>query len=86
MALSLIGFNTKSELLNSRGRLDLALKFPDKVYVIEFKCNTSAKEGISQIKEKGYDKKWESQNIRTILCAISFDSRKREVKEILFEE
>jgi hypothetical protein len=86
MALSLIGFNTKSELLNSRGRLDLALIFPDKVYVIEFKCNIPAKEGITQIKEKGYAKKWKNQNIRTILCAVSFDTEKREVKEILFEE
>jgi hypothetical protein len=86
MALSLIGFNTKSELLNSRGRLDLALIFPDKVYVIEFKCNIPAKEGITQIKEKGYAKKWKNQNIRTILCAVSFDTEKREVKEILVEE
>jgi hypothetical protein len=86
MALSLIGFNTKSELLNSRGRLDLALIFPDKVYVIEFKCNIPAKEGMTQIKEKGYAKKWKNQNIRTILCAVSFDTEKREVKEILFEE
>jgi hypothetical protein len=86
MALSLIGFNTKSELLNSRGRLDLALIFPDKVYVIEFKCNTSASDAINQIKEKSYDKKWKNQNIRTILCGVSFDTEKREVKDILFEE
>jgi hypothetical protein len=86
MALSLIGFNTKSELLNSRGRLDLALIFPDKVYVIEFKCNTFASDAISQIKEKSYDKKWKNQNIRTILCGVSFDTEKREVKDILFEE
>lgn len=86
MSLSLIGYNTKSELLNSRGRLDLALIFPDKVYVVEFKCNSSAHAAINQIKEKGYDKKWKNQNIRTILCGISFDSEKREVNDILFEE
>jgi hypothetical protein len=86
MSLSLIGYNTKSELLNSRGRLDLALIFPDKVYIIEFKCNSSADVAINQIKEKGYAKKWENKNIRTILCGISFDSEKREVSDILFEE
>ncbi|MGM0418667.1 MAG: PD-(D/E)XK nuclease domain-containing protein [Thermodesulfobacteriota bacterium] len=86
LSLFLIGYNTRSELLNSRGRLDLALIFPDKVYVIEFKCNSSADAAIKQIKEKGYDKKWKNQNIRTILCGISFDSEKREVNDILFEE
>ncbi|MDY0363009.1 MAG: AAA family ATPase [Desulforegulaceae bacterium] len=86
LSLSLIGYNTLSELLNSRGRLDLALIFPDKVYVIEFKCNSSADAAINQIKEKGYAKKWENKNIRTILCGISFDSEKREVNDILFEE
>ena len=86
LSLSLIGYNTLSELLNSRGRLDLALIFPDKVYVIEFKCNSSADLAINQIKEKGYAKKWKNKNIRTILCGISFDSEKREVNDILFEE
>jgi hypothetical protein len=86
LSLSLIGYNTKSELLNSRGRLDLALIFPDKVYIVEFKCNSSADVAINQIKEKGYAKKWENKNIRTILCGISFDSEKREVNDILFEE
>ena len=52
LSLSLIGYTSKSELLNSRGRLDLALIFSDKVFVIEFKCSTSAKTAINQIKEK----------------------------------
>jgi len=86
LSLSLIGYNTKSELLSSRGRLDLALIFPDKVYVIEFKCNTSAKDAIKQIKSKKYATKWQTRGIRTILCGISFDTDKKEVKEIIFEE
>ncbi|MCB9481069.1 MAG: AAA family ATPase [Desulfobacteraceae bacterium] len=86
MALSLMGFNTKSELLNSRGRLDLALIFPDKVFVIEFKCDVSAVSAVDQIKEKNYALKWKNNGLRTIICGISFDTKKREVKEILFEE
>ncbi len=86
MALSLIGYNTQSELLSSRGRLDLALIFPDKVFVIEFKCNMSAEKAINQIKEKKYADKWKNQKTRTICVGINFDTKKREVKEILFEE
>jgi hypothetical protein len=86
MALSLIGFNTKSELLNSRGRLDLALIFPDKVFVIEFKCNISAQSAINQIKEKAYCDKWNNKDLRTVLCGISFDTETKKLKDILFEE
>jgi hypothetical protein len=86
MALSLIGFNTKSELLNSRGRLDLALIFPDKVFVIEFKCNAPASTAINQIKEKSYHEKWINKGKNVILCGISFDTENRKVKEILFED
>ncbi len=86
LALTLTGYNAKSELLSSRGRLDLALIFPDKVYVIEFKCNSSAKDAIKQIKDKKYADKWKNKGIRTILLGINFDTDKREVKEIVFEE
>ena len=86
MALSLIGYNAQSELLNSRGRLDLALIFPDKVFIIEFKCNLSAEKAINQIKEKKYADKWKNKKTRTICVGINFDTKEREVKEILFEE
>ena len=86
LSLTLTGYNAKSELLSSRGRLDLALIFPDKVYVIEFKCNSSAKDAIRQIKEKKYADTWKNKGIRTILCGINFDTEKKEVKEIVFEE
>ncbi len=86
LALTLTGYNAKSELLSSRGRLDLALIFPDKVYVVEFKCNSSAKDAIKQIKDKKYADKWKNKGIKTILCGINFDTEKREVKEIVFEK
>ena len=86
LALTLIGYNAKSELLSSRGRLDLALIFPDKVYVIEFKCNTPAKNAIEQIKDRKYADTWRNKGIRTILMGINFDTEKKEAKEIVFEE
>ncbi len=85
LSLSLIGYASKFELLNSRGRLDLALIFPDKVFVIEFKCNISAKTAIKQIKEKKYADKWKKRRIRTIVCGINFDLEKKEIKKIVFE-
>ena len=42
--------------------------------------------GIKQIKDKKYADKWKNKGIRTILLGINFDTDKREVKEIVFEE
>ncbi len=86
LSLTLIGYTAKTELLSSRGRLDLALIFPDKVYVIEFKCNLPAQNAIEQIKDKKYAERWKNKGIRTILCGINFDTEKKEVREIIFEE
>ncbi|WP_457572503.1 PD-(D/E)XK nuclease domain-containing protein, partial [Desulfovulcanus sp.] len=86
LSLTLGGYNAKSELLSSRGRLDMVLIFKDKVYVIEFKCNSSAKEALKQIKEKKYGDRWINKGIRVILCGISFDTKDKEVKDIVFEE
>ncbi|MDM8538421.1 AAA family ATPase, partial [Desulfobacterales bacterium HSG17] len=36
------GVNANSEVLTCDGRIDLAMEFPDKAYIIEFKCNQSA--------------------------------------------
>lgn len=84
LSLSLIGYNAKSELLTSRGRLDIAIEFKNKVYIIEFKCNQSADKGIEQIKEKGYVDNWRGRGKKVILCGINFDTEKRGIREISF--
>ncbi|MDM8518381.1 AAA family ATPase, partial [Desulfobacterales bacterium HSG16] len=43
------GVTARSEVLNCKGRIDLLVEFPDKLYIIEFKCNQSAQAGIRQI-------------------------------------
>jgi hypothetical protein len=86
LSLSLIGYNAKSELLTSRGRLDMAIEFKNKVYIIEFKCNQSADKGIEQIKEKGYINNWRGRGKKIILCGINFDTEKREIRGIRFKE
>lgn len=86
LSLSLMGYNAKSELLTARGRLDMAVEFKDKVYIIEFKCNQSADKGIQQISEMGYVDNWRESGRRIILCGINFDAEKRGIGEICFKE
>ncbi|QTA80339.1 AAA ATPase-like domain-containing protein, nuclease domain-containing [Desulfonema limicola] len=75
------GVNAHSEVLTSKGRIDLLVEFADKLYIIEFKCNQSADAGIKQIKDRGYDKKYMNTGKKIILMGINFDTEKRNISE-----
>ncbi len=75
------GVNARSEMITCDGRIDLVIEFPDKIYIIEFKCNQSAEAGIAQIQKKGYDKPFRQGGKKIILMGINFDSEKRNVAE-----
>ncbi|MGD9973259.1 MAG: AAA family ATPase, partial [Desulfatirhabdiaceae bacterium] len=46
------GADAHSEVMTCDGRIDLLIEFPDKLFLIEFKCNQRAAAGIAQIREK----------------------------------
>jgi hypothetical protein len=67
--------------LNLIGRIDLAVIFPDKVYIIEFKCNQSADTAIQQIQDKGYADMYRSSGKTITLIGINFSTEKRNLAE-----
>jgi hypothetical protein len=73
--------NAQSEVITSRGRVDLVVEFDDKIYIIEFKCDQSADAGLKQIKEKGYGEKYKKDGKKLILMGINFSSEKKNVEE-----
>ncbi|MDM8550393.1 ATP-binding protein [Desulfobacterales bacterium HSG2] len=75
------GVNARSEIMSCKGRVDLVMEFPDKIYIIEFKCNQSAQAGIDQIREKGYADPYRQCGKKIILMGINFDSEKRNIIE-----
>jgi ATP-dependent exoDNAse (exonuclease V) beta subunit len=81
LMLSASGVDATSELLTSRGRIDLAVVFPDKVYVLEFKCNQNAAAGLAQIRTKGYAERYRGSGKKVILVGINFDPATRNVAE-----
>ncbi|MBL0732621.1 MAG: ATP-binding protein [Desulfosarcina sp.] len=85
LALSLSGYYATTEVLTSKGRLDMALFYPDVIYILEFKCNRSAREGLEQIKTKEYAAKYKKEGKKIILCSINFDRNEKKVKKIIFE-
>ncbi len=80
--VSASGVNAQSEVITSRGRVrSCCCPFDDKIYIIEFKCDQSAKSGLKQIREKGYDEKYRKTGKKLILMGINFDSEKKNVAE-----
>ena len=84
MILSVLGLKTTSEVINSKGRLDMKIEFGDKIFLIEFKANQNATIAINQIKNK-YLISYKSSIKKIYLCGINFDIEKREVDEVLVE-
>ena len=81
LMVSASGADAVCEPLSSKGRIDLAIAFPDKVYLIEFKCNQSANAALRQIRSKRYAERFQQSDKRVILLGINFDSEQHTVAE-----
>jgi hypothetical protein len=86
LMLSASGVEVFTEVLTSRGRIDIAVLFDDKTYIIELKCNQAVDHAIQQIKNKGYAGKYMGRAKRVILMGINFDMEKREIAGWKVEE
>ena len=89
--MSMLGFDIEAEVSTSKGRIDAVLELADKVYVMEFKyidCIPDAsretkrelfdealKEGIKQIKGKGYADKFAGNGKMIYQAAFAFLGR-----------
>jgi hypothetical protein len=85
LMVSASGANVRSEVLHYRGRIDLVVEFSDKIYIIEFKCNRSAKAALKQIHDKGYADMFRQSGKKITLMGVNFDSEKRNVAEWVWE-
>lgn len=81
LMISASGADAQSSVLTSKGRIDLAVIFPEKIYIIEFKCNQSAETAIQQIQEKGYAEKYQRNGKKLILIGINFSPETRNIAE-----
>jgi hypothetical protein len=85
LLLNILGVYTQAELLTHRGRLDMMVRYPDKIFIFEFKARSSAEKAIAQIKEKGYHERFLKEGKPIYLFGISFDPGERKVKEVKWE-
>ena len=82
-----LGLDITVEDSTSRGRLDMAVRFNENVYLFEFKVVETASEGaaMAQLKEKGYADKYRGSGQAIHLVAVEFSRDARNVAEFQVE-
>jgi len=75
------GADARSSLLTCRGRIDMAILFPERVYIFEFKCDQSAETALQQIRANGYAEMFREEGKKIVLIGIDFDPEQRNIVE-----
>lgn len=78
---SAAGIDTESERLTSIGRMDILLKLPNVLYIIELKVNKPPEVGLEQIKAQKYYEPFIHMGLPIHAVAISFNRKKASKKE-----
>jgi hypothetical protein len=76
--LKALGYEVICEDSTNKGRIDLTIKLPDKVVIIEFKVDKE-ESAIKQIMERRYFEKYGAEGKRIYLLGIKFDSKERNI-------
>jgi hypothetical protein len=82
--LKALGIEVIGEDVTNKGRIDLTLKMPNSIIIIEFKVDGSC--ALEQIKEKKYHEKYLDANLPLFIVGIAFDTKERNVSSLEFEK
>ena len=76
-----LGLDLTPEESSNAGRLDMALRFNDQIYLFEFKVEEVAGPGsaLKQIKDQGYANKYRAQGLAIHLIGVEFSREARSV-------
>ncbi|MES2200474.1 MAG: AAA family ATPase [Chlamydiota bacterium] len=75
------GIDVQSERLTSIGRMDIILKFPNVIYILELKINEPPAVGLKQIESQKYHEPFLHTGLPIHAIAISFIRKKASKKE-----
>ena len=84
--LTLIGVEVETEVHTSDGRIDLVVKTPKFIYIIELKFDGSAEEAMTQIEQKQYALPYANDPRRLFKIGINFSSSTRHLDQSRIEE
>lgn len=86
LVTSLIGLETESEVHTSDGRIDMTIKTPKYIYIIELKYDKSAEEALDQIDRKKYDRMFREDKRKIFKIGVNFSSETRTIEDWRIEE
>jgi len=79
-----LGFDILCEDSTNKGRIDITIKMPNSIIIIEFKVDgTSA---IEQIKEKKYYEKYMGKELPLFIMGIEFSKEERNISKLEWEK
>ena len=75
------GLDVTVEDSTSRGRVDMAVRTPNRIWLFEFKIaeNTTPGEGLRQMRDRGYADKYRTGSTEIILVAVDFSRETRNI-------
>lgn len=79
-----LGLELIGEDCTNKGRIDLTIKMPNSIIIIEFKVDGTS--GLQQIKDKKYHEKYLSESLPIFIVAIEFDSKDRNITSLEWEQ
>ncbi len=82
--LASLGIDMTAEDTTSKGRIDLTLRLPNTIYILEFKVDGEGR-ALKQIKDKEYAKKYKNEGKEIWLVGVEFDSLSRGVSAVEWE-
>ena len=81
LVTNLIGLQSDAEVVTSDGRIDMTIKTPKYIYIIELKYDKSAEEALAQINNKGYDRMFRDDSRKIFKIGVNFSSRTRTIED-----
>ena len=77
----LMGFYTHAEYHTSQGRIDMMVKTPQYIYVMEFKFEGSAEDAIAQIESRNYALPFMSDGRKVYKIGVNFSAETRNIEK-----
>ena len=81
LLLSLIGLETEAEEQTSDGRIDITIRTPKYIYIIELKYDGSADDALDQIERKKYARKYLPDSRRIFSIGAAFSTKTRTIED-----
>ena len=81
----MLGFDAQVETQTSEGRIDITLRTPTAIYIMELKLNGTAEEALRQIRERHYTLPFAADGRPIVSIGISFSKATRTIDRWLIE-